>query len=221
VTRAPLPRFLAQLAHDLRSPLNVVGGALRELKPGPLPQSGGDRAALLALGERAVTRMLVLADRLALASRVSDGLSPGLERCDLVALTQRAIATFSATSLRKKLALTAALPAHEVIVRADAELMLALLSELLSNASRHARRNVKVELTVDDGVTVSIDDDGPGIAAAERGRLFEPFADRIGQVGLGMGLWLARSLAELHGGTVSLEPLTPGTRQRLHLQRAT
>jgi signal transduction histidine kinase len=87
--------------------------------------------------------------------------------------------------------------------------MARLTRNLLDNAVRHAHRQVRVELGVHgDHVVLRIDDDGPGIAEADRERVFDRFVklddSRTPAVsGSGLGLAIAREIAEQHSGTVT------------------
>jgi len=211
----PSSRFLSQLAHDLRSPLNVIGSTLTELSTAP--ELGADREQIVTLAQRAVERLLTLSDRLALAARLETPFEVALEPLDLATFTRDTLAQFVPAHLRKRVEVVTAFPATPVPVAANGPLLTALLLELLSNANRFARRQFRVEVSLGQAAEVTLDDDGDGVKKDEREVLFEPFAERRSRSGLGMGLWLARRLAELHGGTVTVEHLSAGTRQRLAL----
>ncbi len=212
----PSSRFLSQLAHDLRSPLNVIGSTLTEVAQ-ETGLTSADRDQIVTLSQKAVGRLLSLSDRLALASRLGQPFELNRVPFDLCAVTREAIAQFTTAQLRRGIEVVSALPDLPVRVDGDAALMTALILELLTNANRFARRKFRVELATGAVTTLTVDDDGAGIPEDERGRLFEPFAERRSRTGLGMGLWLARQLAELHQGTLVVESLPTGTRQRLAL----
>ena len=89
-----------------------------------------------------------------------------------------------------------------------------IVANLLDNALGHAPAGSSVEIRAarrDGGVAITVDDAGPGIADADRERVFDRFARLPGEKGQGhgLGLALARAIAELHGGTlrVSRSPL--------------
>jgi signal transduction histidine kinase len=212
----PASRFLSQLAHDLRSPLNVIGSSLTELS-----QEAGlttaDRAQIITLSQRAVSRLISLSDRLFLASRLEQPFEMALQPMDLVKITRDTLEQFVPGQLRRRIEVITAFPETPVPVRADASLLATLLLELLTNANRFARRQLRIEVSLGESAVVNIDDDGQGVNQDERAVLFEPFAERRNRTGMGMGLWLARSLAELHQGTLTLEQRSPGTRQQLTL----
>ncbi|MHB8873763.1 MAG: sensor histidine kinase [Myxococcaceae bacterium] len=212
----PSSRVLSQLAHDLRSPLNVIGGTLTELSSeGVL--TAAERAQIVALSQRAVERLLSLSNRLALAASLEHPVEPALAPLDLVQLTRDTLEKFVPGQLRRRVEVVTAFPATAVLVRADSSLLTALLLELLSNANRFARRKLHVAVSMGESAVVTVEDDGEGVPEDERAVLFEPFAERRSRTGLGMGLWLARSLAGQHGGTLTVDFLAPGTRQQLTL----
>jgi signal transduction histidine kinase len=212
----PSARFLSQLAHDLRSPLNVIGSTLTELSQEPAPDNG-DRAQIVTLSQRAVARLISLSDRLGLAARLEQPLELNLETFDLGKVTDEALALFLRSAARQRIEVTRTFPTAAIWVRADRALMITLLHELLANANRFARRQLRIVVAPGPFATVTVEDDGKGVNEDERARLFEPFAERQSHTGLGMGLWLARRLAELHEGTVVVEHLAVGTRQQLQL----
>jgi signal transduction histidine kinase len=100
-----------------------------------------------------------------------------------------------------------------VAVRAQPLLLGQLLDNLLDNALKYGQPDTPVTVTVgreEGGVTVSVEDQGRGIAAEELGRVFEPFyrsadARRIGQAGSGLGLAVARRIATAFGGGLTAE----------------
>ena len=212
----PSSRVLSQLAHDLRSPLSVIGSSLTELSK-ETGLTAADRVDLLALSQRAVKRLLSLSDRLSLAASLEQPLEPKLAPMDLVKLTRVTLEQYVATNARRRVEVVTVFPAAPLRVSADGALLATLLLELLSNANRFAHRLLRVEVAAGAGAVVNIDDDGEGLKEDEREVLFEPFAERRSRTGLGMGLWLARSLAELHQGTLTVTNLSPGTRQQLTL----
>jgi len=108
------------------------------------------------------------------------------------------------------------------VIRADAKSVAQAVANLLRNALEacSAGGRVRVMVSADDGaaegVTVTVEDDGVGLAVEIRPRLFTPFATTKAQ-GTGLGLSLARKFVEAHGGTISLTPLPKGTKARIRL----
>jgi two-component system, OmpR family, osmolarity sensor histidine kinase EnvZ len=99
------------------------------------------------------------------------------------------------------------------------------LGNLIANARHYARHIWVSSVPVEDGVDILIDDDGPGVPAPERERVFQPFirldtSRNPSTGGVGLGLTIARDVARSHGGDVRLETSPQGgLRARVHLPR--
>jgi signal transduction histidine kinase len=184
--------LLANASHELRTPLSRIrlGIELFEQKPDP------ERKAALA---RDIGELDLLIDEILLASRLDA--NPALhatEEVDLLALAAEECARYDDCSLQ----------GDPVTMRGDARLLRRLLRNLLENAKRHGTPPVQVAVRREDGLAViAVSDAGPGIAEAERERIFTPFYRLAGEAhGTGLGLALVRQIARLHGGDVGVVP---------------
>ncbi len=195
-------QFLADAAHELRSPLASMQVQLDVARAHPTSTDG---AALVRDLQPEVLRLSRLTDDLLLLARFEAGGQRGVERLDLTALSG------------------ARGPAVEVA--GDASALGRLIDNLTSNAGRYAER-VDVWTDIVDGWAVLVvDDDGPGIPPADRLRVFDRWV-RLDQSrartdgGAGLGLALVREITRSHGGDVRIEssPLG-GTRVRVQLPR--
>lgn len=193
-------QFFARLAHDLRSPLNVVSGAFDDLQAGEL--SAEDREHSAALGRRSVQRLLRLCERLQLASRLERGLVADRRALDAVPVVRQAIERITTLEPRKGVGTALEAPAH-LQLEADPALLATVVTELVSNATKNARAHAKVLLTAE---ALTVEDDGEGVPPARAGQLFEGFVPRDSRSGLGLGLWLARGLAQAQGHRLSIDP---------------
>jgi signal transduction histidine kinase len=193
-------QFFGRLAHDLRSPLNVVGGAFDDLQAGDV--SAEDKEHSAALGRRSVQRLLRLSERLQLAARLEHGLVADRRMLDVVGVVRQAIDRITTLEPRKGVGAALDAPAH-LQLEADPALLATVVTELVSNAIKYARAHVKVHLTA-DGLTV--EDDGEGLSPANSSQLFEAFVPRERHAGLGLGLWLAKGLAQAQGHALSVDP---------------
>jgi signal transduction histidine kinase len=181
----------------MRTALEVGVGAM---PPADWPVMSAD---LLAQ----VHRMQALVDDLLLLARSDDSVSRAVHRAvDLAALVRAAVADHEGGPIP----VTVVEPVTEASVRGDPDQLRRVLVNLLGNAVRHARSIVRVSLSATAGAwELAVDDDGPGIAAEDRERIFERFVrldeDRArGGGGVGLGLAIVRGTVIAHGGTVAV-----------------
>jgi signal transduction histidine kinase len=205
-----LTAFAGRVAHDLRAPLTAVLGFL-QLADGPFRDETSARAADCigsALG--AATRMRTLIDDL-LGYATFDA-RPQLADVDLPGM----IAALS-EDLADEIAAVAGEVAYEgpEHVRSDVTLLRQLLQNLIGNALKHGRPGVAPRVrirasAVGDVWTLEVADNGPGVPADQRERVFDPFVRLTGgygargTVGSGIGLSTCARIAEAFGGTISV-----------------
>ncbi|MDQ3510989.1 MAG: ATP-binding protein, partial [Pseudomonadota bacterium] len=201
--------FLAMLAHELRNPLAPIGTAAQLLQMMP-----GDERHVRNASEiitRQVSHMTTLVDDLLDVSRVSRGLVELKRRpLDLRSVVTDAVEQVQPLidSCRHALAVWSGPDALPVI--GDSTRLIQLIANLLDNAAKYTAPGGEIDLKVSlalDNVTVTVKDNGSGIDPLLLPAIFELFSqgkrspDRQ-QGGLGIGLALARSIAELHGGSL-------------------
>ena len=214
--------FIAILAHELRNPLAPLRTGLDVLRLSH--DAAGAVARVRPMMERQVTQMVRLIDDLLDVSRITSGKIQLQPEPTLVAqLVRDAMEGHRAALDAGRLAAQVALPPEPVYVYADHARFVQILSNLLHNAIKFTDPGGAITIT--GGVTgtdrqghelrLSISDSGAGIAADALPHIFELFAQGhqpagLGRVGLGIGLALARRLAELHGGRLEAHSDGPG-----------
>ena len=189
--------LLANASHELRSPLARIKMALAMVDDAPPAQRDRLRQEI----ETNIAELDALVEEVLLASRLDDAsqvLQP-LERVDLLAIAAEEAARCDGAA-----------GGDPAVVRGDDRLLRRALRNLLENARRYGGGEVEVHATCRDGrAVVHVCDRGPGVPAAARERIFEPFyrlpghAEQAG--GVGLGLSLVRQIAERHGGSVRCE----------------
>jgi signal transduction histidine kinase/CheY-like chemotaxis protein len=206
--------FLAVLGHELRNPLAPATTALE------LMRLKGDTALVREreVLERQVSHLTRLVDDLLDVSRVTRGKVTLKRRVlELRPIVDRAIDMAKPLIAQRSHRFDVDVAANGLVLDADEDRLVQILVNLLTNAARYTPADGHISLAahVDDGyVVISCTDDGPGIAPALLPTIFEPFVqaprslDRS-EGGLGLGLALARNLTQLHGGTLTLAPVTP------------
>lgn len=206
--------FTADASHELRTPLSVIeaeiGLALSTQRSASAYREALERVA----GESKRLRSIV-EDLLWLARLESLPEDPPYEAVDLVSIVKGCADRFSALALRENLAISVAevgsLPA---LVLAPADWLDRLVSVLLDNACRYTDVGGRIELVVatsDDRVTITVDDNGPGIAENERDRILQRF-HRGSTVsgGAGLGLSIASAVVQATDGEWALGTATLG-----------
>ena len=194
-------RFVADASHELRTPLATIQGNAGLLATGPNVDEKVRRAAAADIAGES-ERMARLTDRLLTLARADSGLGLQLAPVRLAPLAEEVVR--QAATVHPDLKLTTDL--SDLAVSGDEDALRQLLWILLDNAARHARSTVSVAVNTDDGwARLMVADDGPGVPPDERERIFERFykADpsrRDG--GAGLGLAIARWIAEQHNGRV-------------------
>jgi signal transduction histidine kinase len=216
--RARQRAFVADAAHELRSPLTNMRTELEVAQR--LPDT--DWPALSADLLTDVDRLSRLVDDLLLLARSDDGAPPGrsaaarLAAVDLGVLVAEVAARYPGVTYRR--------PDIPVPATVEPDAIGRVVANLLDNAERHARSAVTVEVSADDPATarITVADDGPGIPAADRERVFDRFT-RLDDArardagGSGLGLAIVRELVRRHHGTVTLGDASPGLRVDIRL----
>ncbi len=205
--------FLATLAHELRNPLAPIGHATEILaRLGDGEEDRVRAAEARKVIERQVTHLVRLIDDLLDISRISHG-KVGLrpELVTLASVVESALEASRPLFLSRLHTLEVRLPEAPVVLYADPVRIAQILTNLLSNAARYTERGgtVLVEAVLENETAVlRVVDSGIGIPSAALGSIFTMFSQApealaLDQGGLGIGLALARQLAELHLGTLT------------------
>jgi signal transduction histidine kinase len=207
-------QFLAVLGHELRNPLAPSLTALELMKSRDPTVFKREREVL----ERQVVHMVRLVNDLLDVSRLARGkVHLDRRRFELREAVDRAVDMARPLIAQQRHTLDVFVPATGLLLDADLDRIVQVLSNLLTNAARYTPAGGRIALLATaaaDRVVVACEDDGPGIPEDLMPKLFDPFAqgpralDRR-EGGLGLGLALARTFTELHGGTISVEARQP------------
>ncbi|WP_035693574.1 sensor histidine kinase [Azospirillum halopraeferens] len=193
-------RFIANAAHELRTPIAILGVRLDELPEGP---------AKLAL-RHDVKRLTMLADQLLDVERLQRGGIDGSRRVDVVALAREVVAEMGplAIGLGSTLSFDTALPRLEL--RGDEHALRGVFLNLVSNALTHGGANIAIDMRVRADGSVEVADTGVGIVPEARGRVFDAFQRSGGGGGAGLGLYIVREVLRAHGASIDLRDGHPG-----------
>lgn len=207
--------LIADVAHELRTPLMVMQGNLEALMDGVFELN---RENLATVHEETLLLARLVADLRDLARAEAGELDLQLMPGDVGDLVRRVAGRLAVEASEKGVTLETSLPAALPQVRMDPQRIEQVLYNLLANALRHTPPGESVTVTarqVDGQVEVVVSDTGEGIAAKDLPYVFERFfrADRSrsrATGGSGLGLTIAKQLVEAHGGRIQAESAGPG-----------
>ncbi|MDQ1706598.1 MAG: two-component system, OmpR family, sensor histidine kinase KdpD [Frankiaceae bacterium] len=197
--------LLTAVSHDLRTPLASIKASVSSLRQTEVAFSPEDESAFLETIEESTDRLGALIANLLDMSRVQTGaLQPYLQPAAV-----EEIAPVALRGLAGADDVTLDLPEDLPLILTDAGLLERVLANLLGNAIRWSppgQAPVLVARHLGERVAIAVIDRGPGVAADERDRMFEPFqrlGDQDSTTGIGLGLAVARGFTEAIGGTLT------------------
>ncbi len=205
--------LVATVAHELRSPLTGVKGFTATLLSRWDRFTDSQRRLMLETIDNDADRLSRLIGELLDVARIDLGrLQVRAEPADLEALVRQVLDNVAAGTSRR-VGLTAERPLPTVWV--DVDRLTQVITNLVENALRHGGGTAQVLLRgEDDGVQLIVDDDGPGVPAELRTRVFTRFWTSGGKGGTGLGLYIVAGVVTAHGGQVSIAD-APGGGARL------
>lgn len=210
--------FVLTASHELRSPLTSVQGfaELLMLERDSLTPKQVDTVEIILDNCRHLVRLLN--DLLDLARSDAGRLGITPQPTEVAPLIDDAVRTMRAQTERGKQALTARIEPNLPLVNVEPDRIRQILVNLLTNAHEYSPAGASIGVTArvaDADVEIAVSDNGPGIPESQLEHIFERFTrgdagltQRVG--GTGLGLAIAKSLVELHGGTIAVES-TPGS----------
>ncbi len=206
--------FISGVSHELRTPLAQIRLFGETLQLGRVRSADeAQRAAQVIVQES--RRLSQMVDNVLLFSRAGRRTAAVVrEPIDAAALVADVVSAFKPQAAAKQMTVDLDIgdvPAHML---ADANAVRQVLLNLLDNAVKYGPRGQRVHVGLQPtagGLSLSVADEGPGVAAADRVRIWEPFWRGSGSAegGTGLGLAIVHDLVHLHGGVVNVEPVRP------------
>jgi signal transduction histidine kinase len=206
------------IAHDLRTPLTHLRNQIEELKS--KAATDADIDALLAESDQILA---IFHSLLRIANIEKSKRHQAFEDVNLSALLQDVAELYEPVAEEKNIRLMLRQEDRKII-KGDRHLLFQMLANILGNAIKFSPPDGEVSVKINDdksGVSILIDDHGPGISASEKEAVFRRFyrgdASRSTE-GNGLGLSLVKAIVDLHQGSIALEDNHPGLRVRVTLQ---
>jgi signal transduction histidine kinase len=217
--------FLAILAHELRNPLSALRTACEALKL--KAPSDADVVTLQGVFQRQVQQLTRLTNDLLDISRITrDKVALQRQNVAVSQVIETAVETARPLFAQRHQQIEQDVPGRALFVDGDPVRLAQVLANLLDNAARYSPEGAKIALTVSVSgphVLIKVSDSGAGIERELLPRIFELFVQGartpfVGEGGLGIGLPLARRLAEMHGGSLTAYSAGSGKGSEFTLQ---
>jgi two-component system OmpR family sensor kinase len=200
-------QFLMSVSHELRTPLTAIKGHVDAIRDGLFDDPELERASLDVVAGETIRLERLVGDVLDLAKLNAHRFTVHAQEVDIGVLVERAHASFGEEARRREIEFELVVDPGAPAIVTDGDRVLQVLTNLLANAFRWTPDGGTVTLAASgDGELVRIDvrDTGPGIQPDEQERIFVPFISRDNH-GTGLGLPIARELAQALGGSLELE----------------
>ena len=200
--------FFTNVAHEIRTPLTLIKSPLENVLASKyVPEDIRDDLEIMDLN---TNRLLDLVNQLLdFRKTETQGFQLNFMECDVADILEKTYKRFKPLARQKGLELTIDSPAN-LHASVDKEGLTKIISNMLTNAIKYADTYIRVKLSVEDEkLLIVVCNDGPVVPLEMREEIFKPFIQyKAGALqavsGTGIGLALARSLAELHGGTLAM-----------------
>ncbi|MGJ9417926.1 ATP-binding protein [Massilia sp. CMS3.1] len=205
-------RFIADAAHELRSPMTAMSLQAERLAASDMPSEARKRLGTLSAG---LSRTRILLDQLLTLARTQESGSDRLTQVPLKKAIQECLEDLVPLAEAKAIDLGVVGEADPMVTGRPVDIRI-LVKNLVDNAIRYTPEGGRVDISVErggDGVVLDVDDTGAGIPLEERERVFDPFYRVLGngEIGSGLGLAITVSIANQIGATISLTGKPDGT----------
>jgi signal transduction histidine kinase len=195
--------LMADIAHELRTPLSVMQGRLEGMLDGVYPR---DEREVVKVLEDTRTLARLVEDLRTLAHSESGTLTLAREPTDVGILLGETASAFQPEAGARGVEIQTKVPDDIPPVDLDAVRIREVVMNLLANAVRHSPEGTIVRIEAETnpgGVTIRVSDQGTGIRSEDLPHIFDRFYKGPGSSGSGLGLAIARSLVAAHGGTIA------------------
>ncbi len=207
---AYLEALAGRLSHELRTPVAVVRSSLENLHAARTPE---ETRTYVARAEDGLARLSTILSRMTEASRLEQGLSAATrERFDAAAVMRGCVEGYRLAYATRRFEL--AVPAESIMALGAPDLLAQMLDKLVENAVDFSAAGASIRISLGSDARLRVENQGPPLPDAIRDSLFESMVSLRGEAAggvphLGLGLYIARLIAEFHGGTLRAENL-PG-----------
>jgi len=202
--------FVANVAHELKTPLAIIKGSLDNIDKGFLGEVHPKQKEILGDVFKVINRLSRLVSDLLDISKIESGkMELNKESFDITALAEEIIKTFEAFAATKNIGLIRKFPDKAVIVNADRDKLTQVFINIIANAVKFTDKgNVTIKIIeMQNEAQVEIEDNGPGIPRDQVDKIFDKFVRVVAEKkeGTGLGLPIAKDIIALHKGRIRVE----------------
>ena len=203
--------FVSTISHELRTPLTSITGSLALVSSGAAGELSERAQRMVGIAQQNAQRLtLLINDLLDLEKLLQGGIPIDAEPHPIMVLIEQSVIDNQAYAARYEATIVIAEWADDAVVFVDSVRFIQIMANLLSNAAKFSPPGASIVVRVratDDTVTVEVADEGPGVPADFRDRVFDRFAqadasDRRSRGGTGLGLAISKELVERMGGSI-------------------
>lgn len=212
--QAKRKNFLADVTHELRTPLAVIRGQAESINDGVYPS---DAEHLQPILDATAALERLVEDLRTLSLSEAGQLELRWEPVDLAELAADVVSTFNPQAAAAGVSLTS--DGNAPTVEGDSLRLRGVLANLVSNSLKHTHPDGHISIKVaptSDGASITVKDDGEGVPPDFQPRVFDRFAKGLTSSGTGLGLAIAKDIVEAHAGTIALTS-PPGTTVEIRL----
>lgn len=204
---------MQSMVHDLRTPITVIKGYLEMLLSGAMGEIPQEQKRLIQRSAGRLEDLILMTDNMLQSARLqNDQVSLKPEPTDLDGLLQETIDFYGAAFEHRGMRLERSGNTLGLTVQVDVYWLKRVLNNLIWNAYKFTPDNGRVRLGVErsaEGVEISIQDNGSGMADQDLEKIFNKFeqagSEKDRQRGHGLGLWISKKIMDLHGGQIRAE----------------
>lgn len=214
--------FFANVTHDLKTPITAIKGAIDLIEK----KQGEDISNYIEIIRRNTAKLLKMVQNLIACTKMESGaLEFRREEVDLTEVVESCVVMLQPLAWERRVRLRYEMGDEAVMVEADPVLLEQAISNVMANAIRYSPEGEEVTISLEPGgegdIILTVEDRGPGIPSHQRERVFDKFyrgPQAASGEGMGLGLCIARSVVEAHGGSIWIEDAPAGgTRMRMRL----
>lgn len=207
--------LVADVAHELRTPITIIRGNLESLQAGVLEPT---QEVIVSIHDEILRLSRLINDLQEITLAESGNLILNYTKVNAVDLLTRVVNNFKGSASVKNIEMNLTVPKQEYLIEIDEDKIIQVLSNIINNAIRHTPVGKKINVSLagsDEIVNLSVADEGPGINSEDLPFIFDRFyrgskSRNRSDGGAGLGLAIAKSLVEAHGGKIEVRCIPGG-----------